>query len=115
MTRVKRGVPAHRKHKKILKLAKGFKGKRNNLFKSAKEGVLKAGSHAYRGRKEKKRTFRRLWITRINAALRLKGFRYSAFIAKQNEKNIELDRKLLSDLAATEAKIFDKIVDTVMA
>jgi large subunit ribosomal protein L20 len=114
MPRVKRGTMTHKRHRKILEMAKGYRGKRKNVFKLAKVAVIKAGVNAYRGRKEKKRVYRRLWISRLSAALRARGYMYSRFIDQQTKKNIIIDRKILSNLAATDEKIFDKIVKNIM-
>ena len=99
MPRVKRGVTAHARHKKILKLAKGFRGRRKNVFRIAKQAVMKAGQYAYRDRRTRKRVFRQLWIARINAASRELGVTYSKFMAGLKKANIEIDRKVLSDMA----------------
>ena len=99
MARVKRGVTAHAKHKKVYKAAKGFRGRRKNTIRTAKQAVEKAGQYAFRDRKRKKRTFRALWIQRINAGVRQFGLTYSRFIAGLEKAGIEIDRKVLSDLA----------------
>lgn len=99
MARVKRGVTARRRHKKILKQAKGYYGARSRVFRVAKQAVTKAGQYAYRDRRVKKRTFRQLWITRINAQARQEGVTYSQFIAGLKKAGIELDRRVLADLA----------------
>ena len=109
--RVKRGVTTHKRHKKLLAHAKGYRGGRSKLIKLAKEAVIHAGVDAYRGRKEKKRTLRALWITRINGALTPHNLSYSQFINKLKSKKIELDRKILSQLATSEPKVFAAIVD----
>lgn len=114
MTRVKRGIMTHKRHKKILKLAKGYRGKRKNTFKLAKQAVIRAGQNAYRDRRLKKRTFRRLWITRLSNALKERGYGYSKFIAAQKAANNQVNRKLLSELAISDAKVFDQIVAAVM-
>jgi large subunit ribosomal protein L20 len=111
--RVKTGVVRHRKHKKIRDLAKGYRGMRNSTFKKANEAVMKAGQHAYIDRRKKKRVFRSLWITRLNAAVRLHGISYSRFIQGITNKNIGLNRKVLSELAIHEPEVFGKIVETV--
>jgi large subunit ribosomal protein L20 len=113
MTRVKRGVMTKKRHKNILKRAKGFRWGRKKLITKAKEAVIKAGKYARRDRRSKKRTFRMLWITRLNTALRENGITYRAFIALQKEKHIELDRKALSQLATEEPGIFAKFVESV--
>ncbi|MDR1032993.1 MAG: 50S ribosomal protein L20 [Candidatus Nomurabacteria bacterium] len=109
--RVKRGVAARAKHKKILKLAKGMQHDRTRSFKLAKQGVIKALRYAYRDRRTKKRDLRSLWITRINNAAREYGVSYSQLIASLKEKNIELDRKVLADLAVKEPAAFKAVVD----
>ena len=103
MPRVKRGVTARARHKKVLALAKGFRGRRGNVFRIAKEAVMKAGQYAYRDRRAKKRVFRQLWIARINAAAREVGLKYSTFMNGLKKASIEIDRKVLADLA-----VFDK-------
>ncbi len=113
MTRIKRGVQSHEKHKKLLSQTKGFRGTKNRLVKDAREAVLHAGEYAFHGRKRKKRDFRRLWITRISGAVKLEGISYSKFMAGLNKKNIKLDRKILSDLVLNDLETFKKIVDTV--
>lgn len=110
MPRVKRGVTAHRRHKKILKLAKGYYGARSRVFRVATQAVTKAGQYAYRDRRVKKRTFRALWITRINAQSRSEGISYSRLIAGLKRANIDLDRRVLADLA-----IHDKIAFAAVA
>ncbi|MFO1337261.1 MAG: 50S ribosomal protein L20 [Burkholderiaceae bacterium] len=115
MPRVKRGVTARARHKKILALAKGFRGRRKNVFRIAKQAVMKAGQYAYRDRRTKKRVFRQLWIARINAATRGLGLTYSKFIAGLKKANIELDRKVLSDMAINDPAAFAGIVDKVKA
>jgi len=113
MTRVKRGVIANKKRKKILRYTKGYRWGRKSKERAAKEALLHAWSHAFRGRKEKKRNYRRLWQTKINAAVRKEGLKYSQFINALKKKNIKLDRKILADLAAKEPQIFEKIVEFV--
>ncbi len=113
MTRVKRGVTTRKRHKKILKATKGYRGSRKKSIKQAKEALLKAQSYALRDRKNKKRSLRRLWNIRINAACRKQNISYSKFINALKKANVELDRKILADLAACEPKIFDKIVEKV--
>lgn len=112
--RVKRGVTSHRKHKKILALAKGYRGGRSKLIKQAKEAVMHAGADAYRGRKEKKRVNRSLWIIRISAALKSQNISYSKFIGILKKKNIEIDRKILSQIALEDAKAFEELVKKVI-
>ena len=107
--RVKRGVTSHRRHKKLLALARGYRGRRHRTIKLAKIAVLKAGQHAYRDRRRKKRDFRRLWSVKINAASRLNGLSYSKLINQLKKANIELDRKILADLAEYNPKVFEKI------
>ena len=115
MPRVKRGVTARARHKKILALAKGYRGRRKNVFRIAKQAVMKAGQYAYRDRRTKKRVFRQLWIARINAATRGLGLTYSKFIAGLKKAQIELDRKVLSDMAIHDPAAFAAIVDKVKA
>ena len=115
MPRVKRGVTAHARHKKILKLAKGFRGRRKNVFRIAKQAVMKAGQYAYRDRRTRKRVFRQLWIARINAASRGLGLTYSKFMAGLKKANIEIDRKVLADLAVLDKPAFAKIASQVKA
>ncbi len=111
MPRIKTGVTAHRRHKKILKLAKGYRGARSKQFKKANESIMKAGQYAYRDRKVKKREFRRLWIARINAAARLNGISYSRLICGLTKAGVAIDRKMMADLAVTDAAAFTKLVD----
>ena len=111
--RVKRGTASHKRHKRILKLAKGYRGGRSKLIRQAKTAVIHAGADAYRGRKEKKRQARSLWIIRINAALSNHDISYSQFIAKLKSKNVELDRKILSQIALEDPKAFDELVKKV--
>lgn len=113
MPRVKRAVPARQRRNKILKQAKGYWGGRHRLYITAKEAVMHAGMYAYRDRRNRKRDFRRLWITRISAAVRLEGLRYSEFIAGLVRAGIELDRKSLADLAVREPEQFSAIVAKV--
>jgi len=113
MSRVKRGVQAHRRHRKVVKAAKGYRGLRSTNFRAAKNAVMKAGMHAYTHRRTKKRDFRRLWISRINAACRAQGITYSRFIAGMHSKNILLNRKMLAELAVNEPKAFSAVVDAV--
>jgi large subunit ribosomal protein L20 len=110
MARVKRGVTAHAKHKKVLKAAKGFQGRRKNTIRIAKQAVEKSLQYAYRDRKNKKRTFRALWIQRLNAAVREHGLTYSRFIDGLGKAGIEVDRKVLSDIAIREPEAFAAIV-----
>ncbi len=115
MPRVKRGVTARARHKKVLALAKGFRGRRGNVFRVAKQAVMKAGQYAYRDRRNKKRVFRQLWIARINAAARSCGLTYSQFINGLNKAQIGLDRKVLADIAVHDAAAFAAIVNQVKA
>ena len=115
MPRVKRGVTAHASHKKILALAKGYRGRRKNVFRIAKQAVMKAGQYAYRDRRTRKRVFRRLWIARINAASRELGVSYSKFMAGLKKAQIDIDRKVLADLAVNDPAAFGSIVDKVKA
>lgn len=110
MPRVKRGVNARARHKKVIKAAKGYRGRRGNVFRIAKQAVMKAGQYAYRDRRAKKRTFRALWITRINAACRELGVSYSVFIAGTKKASIELDRKVLADMAVHDKAGFAAVV-----
>ena len=111
MARVKRGVTARRRHKKILKLAKGYYNARRKVFRVANQAVIKAGQYAYIGRKQKKRNFRSLWITRINAAARINGLSYSRFMNGLLKSGITLDRKVLADIAVHDAAGFAALAD----
>lgn len=111
--RVKTGVKRRRKHKKIRELAKGFRGHRGHSFIGAKEGVMHAERHAYVSRRLKKRDMRRLWITRLSAAVREHGLRYSEFVKKLKDAKVELDRKVLSEIAIFDPETFEKIVEEV--
>ncbi len=113
MSRVKRGVQAKKRHKKILKLAKGYRGARSRTFKVANQAVLKAGQYAYRDRKVKKRTFRSLWIIRINAAVREHGLSYSVFMNGLKKANIDLDRRVLAHMAVEDKEGFASLVSKV--
>lgn len=113
MPRVKRGVTARARHKKVLAQSKGFTQRRKNVFRVAKEAVMKAGQYAYRDRRARKRTFRALWIARINAAVREQGMTYSAFVAGLKKAAIDIDRKVLADLAVLDKPAFAAIVDKV--
>ena len=115
MPRVKRGTVARARHKKVLKQAKGFRGRRKNVYRIAKQAVMKAGQYAYRDRRNKKRTFRALWITRINAAVREMGMSYSTFMAGLKRANIDIDRKVLADLAVSDKAAFAQIASQVKA
>ncbi|MEG3087612.1 50S ribosomal protein L20 [Sphingomonas qilianensis] len=110
MARVKRGVTTHAKHKKILSQAKGYYGRRKNTIRIARQAVEKAGQYAYRDRKVKKRSFRALWIQRINAAVRMEGLTYGTFMHGVKLAGIELDRKVMADLAMHEAAAFSAII-----
>ena len=111
MARVKRGVQSKKRHKKILKQAKGYRGARSRTFKVAKQAVQRAGQYAYRDRRVKKRTFRSLWIIRINAAARENGLSYSKMIAGLKKANIDLDRKTLADIAVNDKEAFSLIAE----
>lgn len=115
MPRVKRGVTARARHKKVLALAKGFRGRRKNVFRVAKQAVMKAGQYAYRDRRTRKRVFRALWIARINAAARGLGITYSKFMAGMKKASIEIDRKMLAELAVNDPAAFGSIVAKVKA
>lgn len=115
MARVKRGTIAHARHKKVIDKAKGYYGRRKNVFRVAVQAVEKAGQYAYRDRRNKKRDFRKLWIQRINAGVRQHGMTYSRFIDGLNKAGIELDRKVLSDLAIHEPDAFKSLVDQAQA
>ncbi|TSD01644.1 MAG: large subunit ribosomal protein L20 [Parcubacteria group bacterium Athens0714_25] len=111
MTRIKRGVAASKRRKNVLKMTKGFRWRRKTNFRAAKEAILKAGKYAYRDRRTKKRTMRRLWIIRLNNAVRLLGLKYSEFINIQTKKKNELDRKVLSQLAMENPTVFERLVE----
>lgn len=113
MPRVKRGVTARAKHKKILSQAKGYRGRRKNVFRVAKQAVIKAGQYAYRDRRRRKRDFRSLWISRINAAVRELGLNYSRFIDLLNKNSSGLNRKVLSELCIKDPESFRKLVDSL--
>ena len=115
MARVKRGVTSHAKHKKVFKAAKGYYGRRKNTIRTAKAAVDRAGQYAYRDRKVNKRNFRALWIQRINAAARIEGFTYSQFIHGLNVAGIDMDRKVLSDIAMHDMDGFKAVADKVRA
>ena len=115
MARIKRGVVANRRHKKVLKEAKGYYGARSRVFRAAKQAVIKAGQYAYRDRRAKKRLFRALWITRINAQARENGISYSQLIAGLKKANIEIDRRVLADLAVHDKSAFTAIADQAKA
>jgi large subunit ribosomal protein L20 len=111
MARVKRGVTAHARHKKVIDQAKGYQGRRKNVYRVAKQAVTKAGQYAYRDRRQRKRQFRALWILRINAAARLFGLSYSRFINGLNLAEIEIDRKILADLAVNDRDAFGQLAE----
>ncbi len=115
MSRIKRGVTARARHKKVLNMAKGYRGRNKNVFRVAVEKVEKALQYAYRDRRAKKRNFRSLWIQRINAATRMYDMTYSRFMSGLNKAGIELDRKVLADIAVKEPETFAKLVDQVKA
>ncbi|MBP7817154.1 50S ribosomal protein L20 [Phenylobacterium sp.] len=115
MARVKRGVVAHARHKKVLEQAKGFYGRRKNTIRTAKAAVDRAGQYAYRDRKVRKRNFRSLWIQRINAAARIEGLTYATFIHGLDLAGIEIDRKVLSDIAGNDPVAFKAIAEKVRA
>ena len=113
MPRVKRGVVARARHKKVLAQAKGYRGRRNSVYRIAKQAVMKAGQYAYRDRRQRKRQFRVLWIARINAAVRELGLSYSRFINGLKHASIDIDRKVLADLAVFDKPAFARIVEQV--
>ena len=113
MVRVAAGYTRARKHRKYVKQAKGFRLGRKNVYKQVRLALIKQGQNAYVGRKLKKRDFRRLWIERLNAALRARGSKYSVFMGQAREKNVQLDRKVLSNLAVVFPEVFDKVYETV--
>ena len=115
MPRVKRGVTAHARHKKVIEQAKGYRGRRKNVYRVAKQAVTKAGQYAYRDRRQRKRQFRALWIMRINAAARLSGLSYSRFMHGLSAANIEIDRKILADLAVNDSAAFAELAERARA
>lgn len=115
MPRVKRGVTAHARHKKIIAQAKGYQGRRKNVFRVAKQAVIRAGATAYRDRRQRKRQFRRLWIARINAAARECGLSYSRLIDGLNKADIGIDRKMLADIAVFDKTAFAEIAEKAKA
>ncbi len=115
MPRVKRGVQAHKRHKKILKQAKGYYGARSTVYRVAKQAVIKAGQYAYRDRRQRKRQFRSLWIQRINAAARMNELSYSKFIHGLDLAGIEVDRKMLADIAVHDMPVFNQLADKAKA
>ena len=112
MARVKGALATRKRRKKVLKLAKGYFGAKSKLFKTAKEAVMKSGNYAYVGRKQKKRDFRRLWITRISAAAKLNGMNYSTFMNGLNKAGVQINRKMLADIAVNDAAGFTNLVKT---
>ena len=115
MSRVKRGVTARRRHKKVLEQAKGYRGRRKSVYRVAKQAVIKAGQYAYRDRRQRKRQFRALWIARINAAAREHGLSYSRFMDGLNKAGVELDRKVLADMAVFNQAAFAELASTAKA
>ena len=115
MSRVKRGVTAHAKHKKVIAQAKGYSGRRKNVFRVAKQAVTKAGQYAYRDRRQRKRQFRALWIARINAAARLNGLSYSRFMDGLKKAAIDIDRKVLAELAVHNEEAFAALAEEAKA
>ncbi|MGW8247916.1 MAG: 50S ribosomal protein L20 [Acidiferrobacterales bacterium] len=115
MPRVKRGVTAHARHKKVLKKAKGYRGARSRTFKTANQAVMKAGQYAYRDRRQRKRQFRALWIARINAAARECGMSYSRLINGLSKADIDVDRKVLADIAVHDSKAFSVLAEKAKA
>ena len=115
MSRVKRGVTKHARHRKVIKQASGYYGRRKNTFRAANQAVEKAGQYAYRDRKQRKRNFRSLWIQRINAAAREHGLTYGRFINGLGKAGVEIDRKMLADLAVREPEAFKTLVDRAEA
>ncbi|MFH4355509.1 MAG: 50S ribosomal protein L20 [Neisseriaceae bacterium] len=113
MPRVKSGVTAHARHKKVLQQAKGYRGRRKNVYRVAKQAVMKAGQYAYRDRRQRKRQFRQLWIIRINAAARLNGLSYSQFMAALKKSSATIDRKILAELAVHNREAFAQLVESV--
>jgi large subunit ribosomal protein L20 len=114
MAHVKRGTTTHARHKKVIKAAKGYYGRRKSCFRTAVQAVEKAGQYAYRDRRNKKRTFRSLWIQRINAAVRAQGLKYSDFMAGLKAANVVMDRKALSELAIHNPEAFSHVVETAL-
>ena len=112
MARVKGALATRKRRKKVLKLAKGYFGAKSKLFKTAKEAVMKSGNYAYIGRRQKKRDFRRLWITRISAACKMNGMNYSTFMNGLNKANVQINRKMLADLAVNDPAGFETLVKT---
>jgi large subunit ribosomal protein L20 len=112
MARIKGAINAHKRHKRVLKLAKGYRGAKSKQFKTAKQAVMKSGVYAYTGRKLKKRDFRKLWIARINAATRQNGMSYSTFMYGLKLAGIDINRKMLAEMAVNDSDGFTKLVDT---
>ena len=115
MARIKGGMNAKKKHNRVLKLAKGYRGARSKQYRVAKQSVMRALTSSYAGRKQKKRQFRQLWIARINAAARMNGLSYSKFMYGLKKANVELNRKVLADIAVNDAQSFAKLVETAKA
>ncbi len=115
MARVKRGVTAHKRHKKVLRQAKGYRGRRKSVFRVAKQAVIRAGQYAYRDRRNRRRVLRSLWILRIGAAARLRGLSYSRLISGLRRASIEVDRKVLADLAVSDEAAFTHIAEQAQA
>lgn len=115
MARIKRGLMRHKRHKKLLGKAKGYFGRKKNVFKNAHEQVMKSGAYAFRDRRAKKRDFRRLWITRISAACRANDVRYGDFMHALSSKGIEVNRKMLSELAISDPAAFKNLLDSVLS
>ena len=115
MPRVKRGVTARARHKKVFDQAKGYRGRRKNVYRIAKQAVMKAGQYAYRDRRQRKRQFRALWIARINAAARINGLSYSKLINGLTKAGVEVNRKMLADLAVNDLAAFNQLVETAKA
>ena len=115
MPRVKRGVTARARHKKVLALAKGYRGRRKNVYRVAKQAIMKAGQYAYRDRRQRKRQFRQLWIVRINAAARENGLSYSKFMNGLKRAAIEIDRKVLADMAVFDKSTFTQLAEKAKA
>jgi len=113
MARIKPGKETRKRHKKVLKLAKGYRQQRSKIFRRAQEAILHAGQYAYVGRKQKKREFRKIWIIRISEAVKKEGLPYSEFIARLKKAKIELDRKILADLVLNDPKAFNLVLDMV--
>lgn len=115
MPRVKRGVTTHRRHRKVISQAKGYRGRRKNVFRVAKQAVIRAGQYAYRDRRQRKRHFRALWIVRINAAARVHGLSYARFMNGLKKAGIELDRKVLADMAVFDEAAFAELAAAAKA